>query len=278
MSVAFSCRRAITVSTALPIWSSPMLNGGPSSHFCTLSRAATVWLASSPAWSATCGAMSAMSPPKSASAPTSTTAAASAGGQPCRRRNRVGGQSTVEMSRPRTTGSRTPQRAPTTYPITTTAPAMSSSSAETIAILRVAERTRSPRCADGAGACVGSCVVGSAGGRPDPGSLIPMITTHLSVAHRSVAGMPRAATADRVDRDALLEFLRPRHRAVLVTRRASGGPQLSPVTFGLDGEGRVVVSTYPQRAKVANTRRDPAVSLCVLSDEWDDPWVQLDGE
>jgi len=90
--------------------------------------------------------------------------------------------------------------------------------------------------------------------------------------------MPRAATADRVDRDALLEFLRPRHRAVLVTRRASGGPQLSPVTFGLDGEGRVVVSTYPQRAKVANARRDPAVSLCVLSDEWDDPWVQLDGE
>src|SRR3954464_4779375 len=89
--------------------------------------------------------------------------------------------------------------------------------------------------------------------------------------------MPRAATADRVDRDALLEFLRPRHRAVLVTRRASGGPQLSPVTFGLDGEGRIVVSTYPQRAKAANARRDPAVSLCVLSDDFDGPWVQVDG-
>jgi PPOX class probable F420-dependent enzyme len=105
-----------------------------------------------------------------------------------------------------------------------------------------------------------------------------MITTHLSVPGRSVEAMPKAATADRVDRDALLEFLRPRHRAVLVTRRASGGPQLSPVTFGLDGEGRVVVSTYPQRAKVTNARRDPTVSLCVLSDAWDDPWVQLDGE
>jgi PPOX class probable F420-dependent enzyme len=45
----------------------------------------------------------------------------------------------------------------------------------------------------------------------------------------------------------------------------------------VDAEGRVVVSTYPQRAKVANARRDPAVSLCVLSDEWDGPWVQLDG-
>ncbi|MGY1774017.1 PPOX class F420-dependent oxidoreductase [Blastococcus sp. SYSU D00813] len=89
--------------------------------------------------------------------------------------------------------------------------------------------------------------------------------------------MPRTATADRVDRAALLDFLRPRHKAVLVTRRASGGPQLSPVTCGVDAEGRVVVSTYPQRAKVANARRDPAVSLCVLSDDWDGPWVQVDG-
>ncbi|MGY2085421.1 PPOX class F420-dependent oxidoreductase [Blastococcus sp. SYSU DS0539] len=90
--------------------------------------------------------------------------------------------------------------------------------------------------------------------------------------------MPKIATADRVDRDALLEFLRPRHRAVLVTRRRGGAVQLSPVTCGIDAEGRVVVSTYPQRAKVTNARRDAAVSLCVLSDEWDGPWVQLDGE
>jgi PPOX class probable F420-dependent enzyme len=89
--------------------------------------------------------------------------------------------------------------------------------------------------------------------------------------------MPKTATADRVDRDALLAFLRPRHRAVLVTRRGSGAPQLSPVTYGVDAEGRVVVSTYPQRAKVANARRDPAVSLCVLSDDWNDAWVQVDG-
>ena len=53
--------------------------------------------------------------------------------------------------------------------------------------------------------------------------------------------------------------------------------QLSPVTCGLDQEGRVVVSTYPQRAKAANARRDPAVSLCVLSDDFDGPWVQVDG-
>jgi PPOX class probable F420-dependent enzyme len=90
--------------------------------------------------------------------------------------------------------------------------------------------------------------------------------------------MPKTATADRVDRSALEEFLRSRHKAVLVTRRADGGVQLSPVTCGLDAGGRVVVSTYPQRAKVANARRDPAVSLCVLSDDFDGPWVQVDGQ
>ena len=89
--------------------------------------------------------------------------------------------------------------------------------------------------------------------------------------------MPKTATTDRVDRDALLEFLRSRHQAVLLTRRREGGAQLSPVTCGVDGEGRIVVSTYPQRAKVVNARRNPEVSLCVLSPEWDGAWVQVDG-
>jgi PPOX class probable F420-dependent enzyme len=88
---------------------------------------------------------------------------------------------------------------------------------------------------------------------------------------------PRIATNQVVDRTALLEFLRPRHRAVLATTRADGGPQLSPVTCGVDGDGRIVVSTYPGRAKAANARRRPAVSLCVLSDEWDGAWVQVAG-
>ena len=89
--------------------------------------------------------------------------------------------------------------------------------------------------------------------------------------------MPRTATADRVPREQLLAFLRPRHHALLMTRRADGSPQLSPVSAGVDREGRVVVATYPQRAKTVNARRDPSVSLCFLSDDWDGPWVQVDG-
>lgn len=89
--------------------------------------------------------------------------------------------------------------------------------------------------------------------------------------------MPKIATAERPDRAGLDEFLRPRHRSVLITRRANGQLQTSPVTHGLDGEGRIVISTYPQRAKVSNIRRNPKVSLTVLSDEWDGPYVHLDG-
>ncbi|WP_372448890.1 PPOX class F420-dependent oxidoreductase [Saccharopolyspora endophytica] len=85
------------------------------------------------------------------------------------------------------------------------------------------------------------------------------------------------ATADKVDREALLEFLRPRHKGVLVTTRADGRPQMSPLTCGVDTEGRLVISTYPERAKTRNLRRNPQASVCVVSDEWNGPWVQVDG-
>jgi PPOX class probable F420-dependent enzyme len=89
--------------------------------------------------------------------------------------------------------------------------------------------------------------------------------------------MPNIATTDRVERDELLEFLRPRHKCLLVTTRSDGRPQTSPVTSGLDGEGRLVISTYPERAKVTNLRRDPRVTACILSDEWNGAWVQVEG-
>ncbi|MEU5553946.1 MULTISPECIES: PPOX class F420-dependent oxidoreductase [unclassified Micromonospora] len=90
--------------------------------------------------------------------------------------------------------------------------------------------------------------------------------------------MPRTiARNTRVDRDDLLAFVRPRHRVVLMTTRPDGRPQSSPVSAGVDADGRLVISTYPERAKVSNIRRDPRVSACVLSDDWNGPWVQLDG-
>lgn len=85
------------------------------------------------------------------------------------------------------------------------------------------------------------------------------------------------ATANRPSRDELLEFLRSRHLAILMTTKRNGAPQLSPVTCGVDPEGRVVISTYPERAKAHNARRVPEVSLCVMSPGGKDPYVQVDG-
>jgi PPOX class probable F420-dependent enzyme len=91
--------------------------------------------------------------------------------------------------------------------------------------------------------------------------------------------MPRTiATTRRVDLSELLDFVRPRHHLLLVTTRGDGRPQVSPVSGGVDDAGRIVVSTYPGRAKTRNAERDPRVSVVVLSDQWDGPWVQLDGD
>jgi PPOX class probable F420-dependent enzyme len=85
------------------------------------------------------------------------------------------------------------------------------------------------------------------------------------------------ATNRRVDRATLDDFVRPRHKGVLLTTRADGRPQASLVTMGLNADGHVVVSSYPERAKVHNVRRDPRVSMVVMSDEFGGEWVQLDG-
>ncbi len=85
------------------------------------------------------------------------------------------------------------------------------------------------------------------------------------------------ATTTRVGLADLLDFARSRHQFVLATTRRDGAPQLSPVTGGIDAEGRFVISTYPERAKTANLRREPECSVLVLSDDFGGAWVQVDG-
>lgn len=89
---------------------------------------------------------------------------------------------------------------------------------------------------------------------------------------------PTIATNTDVGLEELLDFVRPRHHMVLVTKRADGSPQASPVAGGVDDSGRIVIATYPQRAKTKNARKRPEVSVLVLSDDWDDAWVQVDGD
>jgi PPOX class probable F420-dependent enzyme len=73
-------------------------------------------------------------------------------------------------------------------------------------------------------------------------------------------------------------FLHDHHRAVLSTVRADGRPQLSPVLAAVDAEGRVIVSTREKAMKTRNLRRDPRVSMLILSEQFFGDWVQVEGQ
>ena len=90
--------------------------------------------------------------------------------------------------------------------------------------------------------------------------------------------MPRPiATNRRVDRDELLAFVRPRHHVILATnprRRLRAG--LAGDRGRRHGWSTRRLDLSPAR-QVANLRRRPDASACVLSDEWNGPWVQVAG-
>ena len=77
--------------------------------------------------------------------------------------------------------------------------------------------------------------------------------------------------------DEALEYVRRNHHAVLATLKQDGSPQLSPVTVGVDGDGRVIISTRQTAYKVRHVRRNPRVWLCVFPDGFYGRWVQLEG-
>jgi PPOX class probable F420-dependent enzyme len=72
------------------------------------------------------------------------------------------------------------------------------------------------------------------------------------------------------------DFAASNHQAVLITRRRDGGLQTSPVTVGVDDDG-VVISSRETAYKARNIRRDPNVTLCVFTDAFFGPWIQIDG-
>jgi PPOX class probable F420-dependent enzyme len=80
-----------------------------------------------------------------------------------------------------------------------------------------------------------------------------------------------------VDLDEARDFVSKHHRGVLVTRRADGSLQTSPVTAGVDAAGRVVISSRETAYKVRNLRRDPRATYTGFEDGFFGRWVQLDG-
>ena len=86
------------------------------------------------------------------------------------------------------------------------------------------------------------------------------------------------ATTTDVDADGLSEYLKGKHKWVLATTRADGRPQMSLVTGGQIADGRLVIATYPSRVKVGNIRKNSDASIAVMGDEFNDAWVQIDGD
>ena len=89
--------------------------------------------------------------------------------------------------------------------------------------------------------------------------------------------MPGGGQNGLVDLDAARSFVRDNHQAVLSTRRRDGSPQMSPVLVGLAADGTLLISTRVTAIKTANIERDPRVHLCVMSDGFFGPWVQIAG-
>lgn len=79
-----------------------------------------------------------------------------------------------------------------------------------------------------------------------------------------------------MDLDEARAFLRQHHRGILATVRKDGRPQMSAISVGVDDQGRAVISTGEGAHKTRNIRRDPRVSVCVMSEDfWN--WIQIDG-
>jgi PPOX class probable F420-dependent enzyme len=81
-----------------------------------------------------------------------------------------------------------------------------------------------------------------------------------------------------VEVDHAKEFLKNHHWGILTTRRKNGNLQMSPVTVGLDSEGRAIISSRETAYKVNNLRRDPRAALCAITSSFHgEGWVQING-
>lgn len=78
--------------------------------------------------------------------------------------------------------------------------------------------------------------------------------------------------------DEARKFLVDHDHGVLVARKRNGSPQITLVTTGVDGAGRVTISARRNTFKVRNIARNPQVSLLVMGEQFHGSnYVQIDG-
>jgi PPOX class probable F420-dependent enzyme len=64
------------------------------------------------------------------------------------------------------------------------------------------------------------------------------------------------------------DFVRAHRQGVLASLKRDGRPQLSNIVYAIDEDGTIEVSVTDTRAKTANIRRDPRVSLHVSREDF----------
>ena len=95
-------------------------------------------------------------------------------------------------------------------------------------------------------------------------------------AEKNEVGVMAEFVAMEVDR--AKQFLTRHHWGILATRRKNDQLQMSPVTVGLDSEGRAVISSRETAYKVKNLRRDPRAALCAITPTFHgEGWAQVAG-
>jgi PPOX class probable F420-dependent enzyme len=79
--------------------------------------------------------------------------------------------------------------------------------------------------------------------------------------------------------DTALAYLRDRQKGVLLTLKSDGRPQASNIMYAVGDDGLIRISATEDRAKTANARRDPRLSLHVTTEDfWSYVVVEGDGE
>jgi PPOX class probable F420-dependent enzyme len=79
--------------------------------------------------------------------------------------------------------------------------------------------------------------------------------------------MPSRRETIRMTPEEVRAYLGSRSRIIVVTIGPDGLPHPVPMNYGLDQEGRIVITTFRKSQKLRNLERDPRAALLVESGE-----------
>jgi PPOX class probable F420-dependent enzyme len=79
--------------------------------------------------------------------------------------------------------------------------------------------------------------------------------------------MPSRRESIRMSPQEVLDYLKGHTRIILVTNGPDGLPHPVPMNYGLDDEGRIIITSFRKSQKVRNLERDPRAALLVESGE-----------